>query len=59
MKNDKLTGHTSLEELVVGIKAAPYYQHIKQEQRIDAMSDCFNDTMVTEADRYYAKGDIQ
>lgn len=59
MKNDKLTGHTSLEELVVGIKADPYYQHIKQEQRIDAMTDCFNETMVTEADRYYAKGDIQ
>ena len=59
MKNDKLTVYTSLEELVIGIKADPYYQHIKQERRLDAMTDCFNDTTVTEADRYYAKGDIQ
>lgn len=59
MENDELTVHALLGELAVGIKVDPYYQHIKQERRMDAITDCFNDTTVSEADRYYAKGDIQ
>lgn len=54
-----MTVHTSLEELAVGIKVDPDYQHIKQERRMEVMTDCFNDTTVTQVGRYFAKGDIQ
>ena len=43
MKNDELTVRTPLGELVVGIKADPYYPGISVAFCGNGMNDCFNE----------------